>query len=263
MSSVTPVGAGAVLAVVIAGCARPNAVVDVNGQCADVFHASVCTWARMQGQNVVAVGLTVPVAAIDSAPAEEGPMTWPPVAAAVLQIPESAQAQSGLTHFTMFWEATGHPPAAYLTPHFDFHFYTIAPADRSAIDCSDTSKPSALPAAYALPDVTLPTPMAQAIGVSTLVGLCVPQMGMHSLPATELADTTLFRGTMVIGYYAGRPIFIEPMITRAMLEDKRSFDLPIPDIPGMGADHPRTFHAEYDAGQNAYQFVFSNFRPTT
>ena len=56
-----------------------------------------------------------------------------------LQLPESAQRQSGLTHFTMFWEAYGHPPAPYLTPHFDFHFYTIPSAERAAIDCADTT----------------------------------------------------------------------------------------------------------------------------
>jgi hypothetical protein len=252
----------AVVAVVVGGCKQsPPAVVEVNGECADVFHGQVCTWARMQGDSVLAVGVTVPVAAIDSAPAEEGPMAWPPVAAAALQVPESAQQQSGLTHFTMFWEATGHPPAPYLTPHFDFHFYTIPSAERTAIDCADTTKPAALAAGYALPDVTLPPPMAKMIGVSTLVGICVPRMGMHSLLSSELASDTPFRGSLVIGYYAGKPIFVEPMITRAMLDEKHSFDLPIPAIPGMTGNHPGTFHAEYDAQRNVYRFEFSGFQP--
>jgi hypothetical protein len=252
----------AVVALVVAGgCKSTPSVVEVNGQCADVYHAQVCTWARMQGKTLVAVGATVPLEAIDSAPAEEGPMAWPPVAAAVLQLPDSAQQQSGLTHFTMFWEAAGHPPAPYMTPHFDFHFYTIPPAERTAIDCADTSKPTALPAGYALPDQPLPPPMAKAIGVATLVGICVPQMGMHSLLSSELAGTTPFRGSMVVGFYAAKPIFIEPMITRAMLDEKRSFDLPIPTIPGMSGNHPTTFHAEYDAQHGVYRFEFSGFQP--
>jgi hypothetical protein len=160
----------------------------------------------------------------------------------------------------MFWEAMGHPPTPYMTPHFDFHFYTIPAAERSAIDCSDTSKPSELPAGYALPDEPLPPEMVKLTGVSTLVGVCVPQMGMHSLLATELQSQTTFRGSMVIGYYHGKAIFIEPMISRAMLLEKRSFDLPIPSIPGVSGTYPRVFHAEYDADQNVYHFAFSDFR---
>lgn len=244
-----------------AGCKSTPQVTMVNGQCADVFHGQVCTWARMQGSTVLAVGASVPIAAIDSAPGEGGPMAWPPAAAAVLQLPESAQQQSGLTHFTLFWEAHGHPPAPYMTPHFDFHFYTIANAQRTAIDCANTAKPAALPAGYALPDESLPPDVAKMIGVPVLVGICVPQMGMHSLLASELESTTPFRGSMVVGYYDAKPIFIEPMISRAMLQEKQSFDLPIPAIPGLSGNHPATFHGEYDAQQGVYRFEFSAFRP--
>lgn len=258
-----PARALAILMIAAGGCTSTPKVTMVNGQCADVFRGQVCTWARMQGSTVVAVGASVPIAAIDGAPAEGGPMAWPPVAQAVLQVPESAHQQSGLTHLTIYWEAHGHPPAPYLTPHFDFHFYRIPSAQRAAIDCSDTSKPSALAAGYALPDEQLPPDMAKAIGVPVLVGICVPQMGMHSLLAAELQSTTLFRGTMVIGYYNAKPIFIEPMISRAMLDEKRSFDLPIPAIPGLSGNHPTTFHGEYDAQQSAYRFVFSGFQAGT
>jgi hypothetical protein len=65
---------------------------------------------------------------------------------------------------------------------------------------------------------------------------------------------------MVVGYYRGKAIFIEPMLTRAMLLEKKSFDLPIPVIPGLEGTYPRVFHAEYDAQSNAYRFVFSDFR---
>jgi hypothetical protein len=50
-------------------------------------------------------------------------------------------------------------------------------------------------------------------------------MGMHSLLTSELESTDTFRGSMVIGYYHGTPIFIEPMLTRSLLLEKRSFDL--------------------------------------
>ena len=260
MSLRQPVRTLAILVIAAGGCKQTPKVAMVNGQCADVYHGHVCTWARMQGSTVMAVGVSVPAAAIDSAPADGGPMAWPPVAAAILQLPESAQTQSGLTHFTMYWEAQGHPPAPYMVPHFDFHFYTIPAAARTAIDCANTTKPAALPAGYALPDEPLPPDMAKAIGVPVLIGVCVPQMGMHSLLASELQSTTPFRGSMVVGYYATKPIFIEPMISRAMLQEKKSFDFPIPAIPGQTGNHPTTFHGEYDAQQGVYQFEFSNFQ---
>lgn len=259
MSLRQPAKVLAILMIAAMGCKSTPSVTVVDGPCADVNDAQVCTWARMQGSTVLAVGATVPITAIDNAPAEE-PMAWPPVAAAVLELPESAQQQSGLTHFTMFWEAHGHPPAPYLVPHFDFHFYTIPPAERGAIDCANTAKPAALPAGYALPDESLPPDVATMIGVPVLVGICVPQMGMHSLLASEFQSTTPFRGSMVIGYYDANPIFIEPMISRAMLDEKQSFDLPIPAIPGLSGNHPTTFHGEYDAQQGVYHFVFSDFQ---
>lgn len=101
--------------------------------------------------------------------------------------------------------------------------------------------------------------MAKMTGVSTLVGVCVPQMGMHSLPAAELADSTVFKGDMVVGYYAGKPIFIEPMISRAMLMEKKSFDLAIPTIPGVSGIYPRTFHGTWDEAKQAYALTFSGF----
>jgi hypothetical protein len=251
-----------VLAVLVLGaCAKPEAkIVEVKGDCGDVFKSQVCTWARMQDTTVVAVGADVPIGSIANAPTTAD-MSWPPTAEAVLNVPAAAQAGSGFHQFTMYWEATGHPPGPYLTPHFDFHFYTISPADRSAITCSDTTKPAVLPAGYGLPDVALPPDMAKAIGVSTLVGLCVPQMGMHSAPTAELDGKDIFKGDMVIGYIHGKPIFIEPMISRSMLMEKKSFDLMIPEVPGLAGIYPRTFHATYDTAQQVYHFEFSGFKP--
>ncbi len=248
----------AVVATILSACGREVPIVELEGDCAEAYEAQVCTWARMQGTTVLAVGVTVPLASIENAPDDQH-MVWPPAVTATLGMPESSQQQAGLTELTFFWEAHGHPPGPYLTPHFDFHFYTIPPAERAAIDCTDETKPSVLPVGYSLPDVTLPPPLAEMAGESILIGLCVQQMGMHSLLTSELESTDAFRGSMVIGYYHGTPIFIEPMVTRALLLEKRSFDLPIPRLPGMSGVYPRTFQAEYDAQQQVYYFEFSDF----
>jgi hypothetical protein len=107
--------------------------------------------------------------------------------------------------------------------------------------------------------VPLPPPVAKMLKVDTLVGLCVPAMGMHAVLASELASTTPFTGTMVIGYFKGKPIFIEPMLPKTMLMEKKSFDLPIPAIPGLAGPYPRKFRAVYDSTANAYHFTFSGF----
>lgn len=250
--------AACVLSLMVLACARkPAPIVEATGECAEAHGAQVCTWTRSQGDSLIEVGATVPLASIENAPATES-MAWPPAAVATLDLPAAAQKSSGFAHFTMYWEAMGHPPGPYLTPHFDFHFYTLDRAGRLAIDCKDEARPAALPDAYALPDIPLPPMMAQMTGVPTLVGLCVPQMGMHSLLTSEMESKDLFRGTMVIGYYHAKPIFIEPMITKAMLMEKKSFDLPIPLVPGIGTQ-PSKFHAAYDEAKQEYRLTFSGF----
>ena len=157
---------------------------------------------------------------------------------------------TGFDNLTVFWEAHGHPPGPYLVPHFDFHFNTIPVG---AIDCADSTKPGRLPAAYELPDITIPQ-------LGNLIGLCVPGMGMHALPGAELHAPTTFQKTMIVGYYHGRPIFVEPMITRATLLERRSFLLEIPDVPDRPANvrYPRRFRADYDSTAQAYRLVFSD-----
>ena len=237
----------------LAGCAaKAPETRTVQGECVDLYGGNVCTWATLgAGDKVVAYGATVPVASIQGAPADME-MVWPPVANGVARLPAEVTAATGVDHLTIYWEAHGHPPGPYLTPHFDFHFYGIAGAAREAIDCADPAKPSALPAGYSLPDIEIP-------GLGMLPGLCVPSMGMHALLASEMESTGLFSGTMVIGYYQASPVFFEPMIAREMLLKRESFELPMPAVPGLpeGVRYPGRFRADYDATTEAYRFTFS------
>jgi hypothetical protein len=250
------------LALAVGACARAEPLVEIKGACADVFQAQVCTWAKARGNVLVEAGAVVPLASIENAPADQA-MVWPPAAAAEIDLPEPVQQQGGLTQLTIFWEPGGHPPAAFLTPHFDFHFNVVGASERAAMDCADLSKPVALPAGYGLPDIPLPPEMAQMMGVPALIGLCVPQMGMHAILESEIERKEAFEGSMVVGYYKGKPIFVEPMISRAMLLRKQSFDLAIPDIPGLANPHATSFRAEYDATQQAYRFTLSGFTPAS
>lgn len=237
------------VAVLVAACAgRTPEIAELRGECGTVYGAEICTWGEQAGGQVVGFGATIPVALVDNAP-EDIHMQWPPVADAVLALPAEVQAATGFSHLTIFWEAHGHPPGPYLTPHFDFHFYRIAPAAMEAIDCTDPSKPAELPAGYVLPDVSEP-------GLGDLIGICVPKMGMHSLPASEMEGEAVFAKTMVVGYWKAEPIFIEPMIAAATLRARQSFTVRPPAIPGA-TGYPTGFEATWDEASQSYRFAFS------
>jgi hypothetical protein len=258
MSIMTKAISSVLLILAVVACSKEAPIVETRGPCVDVYTSPVCTWAKTQGDRLLEVGAVVPMASIESAPTGM-PMVWPPVPVAVLDIPEAARPKSGLLHFTMYWEVGGHPPGTYMTPHFDFHFNRISSAERTGFDCSDTSKPTALPTEYALPDIPLPPEMSKMMGVPALIGLCVPQMGMHAIPASDLDAKEPFRAAMVVGYARGKPIFVEPMVAKATLMEKKPFDLVVPQIPGQTGAYPTKFRADYDATKQEYRLIFSEF----
>ncbi len=241
-----------VLFIGLAACSGPQLI---QGDCRPVHGGDICVWAEMSGSTPVSFGATVPIRSIEGAPAD-APMTWPPVAVATVPLPDALKAATALEVMTVYWEPHGHPPGPYLTPHFDFHFNNVSAATLDAIDCTDLTKPASLPAAYESPDVDAGPPLG------TLVGLCVPKMGMHALPSAELQAGALFQKTMIVGYYKGQSIFVEPMITRATLLERKNFTLAIPDVPGKPANarYPTKFRADYDGAAQAYRFVFSDLR---
>lgn len=244
-----------VIGVLVFGtCGEPAPTLTVvDGTCADAYGADICTWAVLEGERVVELGATVPMASVNGAPAEQE-MVWPPPDVANIAMPEVAQERLGIHYVKINWEAHGHPPGPYLTPHWDFHFYVIPRAEGDAMDCSDLTMPTELPVGYELPDVEIP-------GVGTLTGFCVEKMGMHSLLKAELDGEQPFTGTLVVGYYGGDPIFFEPMITRELLVAEQTFPLEFPEIPAVAPDVtlPTRFEARYDESASEYRFVFSGF----
>ena len=225
----------------------------IEGECGSVYDGEVCTWATLSGDQVVEFGATVPVRAIESAPLDLE-MVWPPPSVAIIPLPAEVTQALGFNHLMINWEHHGHPPALFATPHFDFHFYTVDPADVAAMDCSDLSKPSQLADGYALPDVTIPE-------IGELVGICVPGMGMHSMLAADLDETEPFGATTIVGYYGGDVIHVEPMVARAKLLAAESFTLTVPSVPSVGANvtWPTQFEAVYDESTQTYRFTYSGF----
>lgn len=223
-------------------------------RCGPVLDQEVCTWVVIQGADVLEVGATIPLALIETVPLD-AEMTWPPAQMAAIPLPDEARSSLGLDHLGINWEAHGHPPGPFLTPHFDFHFYSLTIDELRGVDCTDESKPLTLPDGYGLPDVDVP-------GLGMLLGLCVPHMGMHAMRDADMTAAGPFEATMVMGYYGGEAIFVEPMVSRDRLLERADFSLSVPaarDLP-EGVRHPTAFRAEYDAASDQYRLILSGFR---
>lgn len=225
----------------------------VSSSCAVVQGAEVCTWVTTQGGEAIELGASIPLGLIESVPAD-AEMVWPPEQMGTVALPDEARRALGIDHLGINWEAHGHPPASFLTPHFDFHFYTVTEAEVASIDCTDVSKPSRLPTGYALPDIDVP-------GMGLFVGLCVPRMGMHAMVEGEVEETAAFDASMMLGYYGGAPIFFEPMISRDQLLERSDFALPVPLVAGLpaGVRYPTKFRAKFDAAEEQYRLIMSGF----
>jgi hypothetical protein len=236
----------------MAAAAGPDAPT-TESACTPVLGTTVCTWVVLDEGRATELGATIPMALIEGVPTDVE-MVWPPRELVSVSFPEAARRALGIDHLGVNWEAHGHPPAAFVTQHFDFHFYNLTPEQVAAIDCSNEAKPAGLPTDYALPDISVPE-------MGTFIGLCVPAMGMHAMLEHEVHETETFEASMMMGYYAGAPIFFEPMVSRDLLLRRADFGLPVPAVEGLpgGVRYPRSFRAEYDASAEAYRLVFTQF----
>lgn len=242
-------GIAAVLA--FSGSAGAQSEQAAAGSCGSLFGTKVCTAYQMRAGKVISFSLRVPVAMIEHAPANV-PMVWPPKADLNVHFAPVVEKQTGFRYANIYWNAHGHGPATYLVPHFDFHFYFVPERQVETINCKDTVKPRAVPVGYALPpDENVPQ-------IGEVVGACVPNMGMHAAPDTDFNSKSPWKGSLLVGYYDGKPIFVEPMITTALLLQKHSFSLPVPPgiAPAAHVRYPRSFRAVYLAKAQAYDFTF-------
>lgn len=220
-----------------ADAARPTTRVE--GKSGQLFEGTAKSYATVDDETgvVVTVGYTVPVKAFSSAPAGA-----PFQDDLVLEMPKVARDQTILNHVRVNWLAQGHGPDPYGDPHFDMHFQRGTIDEVDAIDCrADTRMPpaTALPEGYGPPE------------------LCVNAMGMHSWPkADEGSD---WKGSIIMGFWATKVSFIEPMISKAKLLEKKSFELEIGRPQSTGGAktlYPRRLTATYDATEDAYAFEF-------
>jgi hypothetical protein len=208
-----------------------------------VSGAQVTSWARAPaGDRVTEIGVVVPFEVIENPP-ETG--NGPAGAIAVVPFPAGAQRDTGIDHFEMHWQPQGHPPTAFEVPHFDFHFYMITEDAVRAIKARD---------AEPLPQERMPPGYVDAGEVAF-----VPEMGTHLLDPKDLEKP--FTVALIEGAHGGQIIFVEPMVTRAFLEEKRSFTVEVPQPASFEkpTPFPKTARFDWIPDQNAYQVVLTDF----
>jgi hypothetical protein len=141
----------------------------------------------------------------------------------------------------------GHPPPdIYDKPHFDFHFFLITEQEVAAIGPSDPEfqqKGAQTPPPDFTPPDYVPDPMA------------IPGHGTHwSDPTSPEFQGQPFTATLIYGFYEGRVIHLEPMVTSAFLLTQPDFTAAI-KLPASFAEpglYPTNFKVTFDAPTGEY-----------
>ncbi len=193
------VGAAGAVALAI-GCGRdstePDTLAEIDGAPVTIGNGTARTFAvPKQNGEAASIGIELTATALDALPTT---MTeW------MLALPAGA-AVAPWDHVAIDWNPQGHPPLdIYGVPHFDFHFYQVAPSEQTTIAGG--------------PDTTMVPPADVPPDYASQV-VSVPMMGVHwvDTSAAEFHGHP-FDKTFIYGFYRGKMMFVEPMITRALL----------------------------------------------
>lgn len=172
----------------------------------------------------------------------------------VLEMP--ADNTTVFRHVTLDWNPSGHEPAGiYDLPHLDVHFYLIDNEERMAIN-------PMLPG-FAEKGERLPSAEFVPVGYVNPGIPPVPLMGLHLVdPSAPELNGGSFTSTFLYGSWDGRLIFLEPMVTTAMLAQKQDVSTPIAmaeryDIPG---DYPAAYRIRWDEATQEHRVALTDFQ---
>jgi len=174
-------------------------------------------------------------------------------------LPMPAQNPTPYTFIELDWNPAGHEPAGiYTVPHFDFHFYKIALAERDAILPTDPQflvKSANIPAPEFMPPFAFSPPPYVA----------VPKMGVHwvDIRSPEVQpppNNQPFTTTFLTGTYNGKVIFQEPMITRAFILSKPNVEFPLPLATRVAPAgyYPAAYSITYDEQAKEHRIALKN-----
>ena len=213
------------------------------GASVNLGNGSANSWVTLDSYGYpVSIGLTMTAAAFDSLGTE--------MTETILTMPTEA-ALTNIKMIAIDWNPMGHePPGIYDISHFDFHFYMVDMAFRTAITAmgDDTLKCNKQPMSGYLPDGYMLFPGG------------IPTMGAHAadLSSPEL-NGSVFTETFIYGYYDGNMIFYEPMITRAFLLGKQFTEktLKTPAKYPSAGYYPSKMKIEYDDVKKEYMIYLT------
>ena len=193
------------------------------------------------------VSLVFTPAALDNLPATL------PATEYHIPLPSAAPA-TVYDHIGINWQPGGHPPpVVYTHPHFDVHFYLASVAERNAMTPANPAfqaKVTAMPT----PQETPPRYEGDGFGI--------PRMGAHwaNVDSHEFHGSP-FTNTLIYGFYEGKMVFIEPMITRAFLlsrpDETRTMQVP-QRYPQPGR-YPKEWRVAWDAATGTYRVSLQAF----
>lgn len=155
------------------------------------------------------------------------------------QLDKRAKALLPFDHLVVHWNPGGHIPAGVFDkPHFDFHYYMMTNSERNKIEPYGMATEASyenLPKEGFMPANYIATPGGEE------------QMGKHwvskhlNLPFTH---------TMIYGSYDGKVNFIEPMVTKAFIENTQSINVPY-EQPARFEFKDKYYPTEYNIYRDA------------
>jgi hypothetical protein len=200
----------------------------------------------------IAIGLRMSESALKGLPTEmpHNATGWE----YILPLPKEA-ANFGYDHVGIDWNPKGHiPDGVYNVPHFDFHFYMISQADKEKItltgeDLARAHKapaPEFMPEGYILPE-----------------GTEVPRMGAHAIdPSSPEFNNMPFTKTFIYGFYDGKMVFLEPMMTKTLLETTANTTdfIKLPRAYAKRGYYPTVYSVKHDETKREYEISLEGLK---
>ncbi len=176
----------------------------------------------------------------------------------VLPLHHKAKELTPFEHLGLNYQPEGHGPV-FWAEHIDFHFYTITNEERMTIPAYNSSDPSNVAAFNYFPDRSkMPSDYFSFPGP----GGVYQMMGKHWVPQDWQTGYNPFTKVMILGTYAQKNVFIEPMVTIDYLlsgiEFSGNYSQPT-TFEEPGNNYPTKYNIYHNDKNNRIYITLSDF----
>ena len=179
----------------------------------------------------------------------------------VLPLQQKAKELTPFEHIGLNYQPDGHGPI-FWAEHIDFHFYTITNEERLAIPEYDANNQSIVDAFNNFPDMTkMPSDYYKFPGQ----GGVYAKMGKHWVPdwvLGQIGKPFNFTHVMILGSYAGKNNFIEPMVTVDYLLSGETFSGTYSQpqtFEEPGTNYPTQYNIYHDSKSGNIYITLTHF----